>query len=85
MIEDKSKTVTMLLWLFLGGFSAHRFYLGNWAYALGFIFVYFFGIVTYVTGNHLGLFVIFGAVVWFVADGVYLLTRGRGYYARGNI
>lgn len=37
--KKKSKGVSFLLWFFLGGFGAHRFYLGDIGIAIGMIVV----------------------------------------------
>lgn len=58
---EKSILVSYLLWFFLGGFGAHRFYLGRPATAIILMILNFIGLTTLV----LGVGIIFIAVVAF--------------------
>ncbi|MDI6711284.1 MAG: TM2 domain-containing protein [Thermoanaerobacterales bacterium] len=64
--ERKSTTVAYLLWFFLGGVGAHRFYLGKPGTALGMLALNLLGWLT------LGIFVgfLFLAVfaIWWIVD-----------------
>lgn len=62
----KSPTVAYLLWFFLGGFGAHRFYMGRTGSAIGMIALFL--------GSMIGSVIVIGAVgflalfAWWVAD-----------------
>ncbi len=46
LFKEKNMLVGYLLWLFLAGFGAHRFYLGRMKSAIGMIVLFFAGILT---------------------------------------
>lgn len=63
VVWQESQTIALLLWFFLGGFAAHRWYLGSpWYWnvlfilTLGFFFVgYIIDLVEIITGTYPGL------------------------------
>lgn len=62
----KSNLIGYLLWFFLGGFGAHRFYLGRTGSAIAMLVIYIVSwILTFVAIGALGLIVI---GIWWIVD-----------------
>ena len=62
----KSAGISYLLWFFLGGFGAHRFYLGRTGSAIAMLVIYVVSwILTFVAIGALGLIVI---GIWWIVD-----------------
>ena len=62
----KSSGIGYLLWFFLGGFGAHRFYLGRTGSAVALLVIYIVSwILTFVAIGALGLIVI---GIWWIVD-----------------
>ncbi len=84
---DKSLFIIIILWMFLGGFGAHRYYLGH--KKLGRLFSMSGAIVAYLsvtalitssTGGSLGggistIVVWVGFFIWTIVDGIYVIIR----------
>lgn len=64
--ERKSTTVAYLLWFFLGGVGAHRFYLGRPGSAVGMLALNFLGWPT--LGIGLGFLLLGAFAIWWVVD-----------------
>lgn len=65
--QKKSTAVTYILWFFLGGVSAHRFYLGKYATAITQLLLSVVGAITvWVFG--LGLLLLIPLGVWLLVD-----------------
>jgi TM2 domain-containing membrane protein YozV len=64
--EAKSTGVAYLLWLFLGGFGGHRFYLGRTGSAVAILLLTIVGIVTAVIG--VGIVILLGTGIWILVD-----------------
>jgi len=65
-LVTKSIGAAYLLWFFLGGFAAHRFYLRRPLSAVIFLAVWWGGWATMVLG--VGFFLVAAGVVWLIAD-----------------
>jgi TM2 domain-containing membrane protein YozV len=65
-VHTKEVGIAYALLVLLGGFGAHRFYLGRAGSAIGFLVLWQLGAWTWWTG--LGLLFGGAAVVWFVID-----------------
>lgn len=63
----KSPTVAYLLWFFLGGFGAHRFYMGRTGSAIGMVALFLGSMVG--SGIMIGALGFLGLLAWWVADG----------------
>lgn len=64
--EKKSTGITYLLWFFLGGFGAHRFYLGRTGSAIAMLVITIVSwILTFVAIGAVGLIVI---GIWWIVD-----------------
>ena len=62
----KETGVAYLLWFFLGGFGAHRFYLGKAGSAIAMLLISLISIpLSFVFVGYLGLFAIF---IWWIVD-----------------
>ena len=62
----KSSGISYLLWFFLGGFGAHRFYLGRTGSAIAMLVIYIVSwILTFVAIGAIGLIVI---GIWWIVD-----------------
>lgn len=64
--ERKSTTVAYLLWFFLGGVGAHRFYLGKPGTALGMLALNFLGWLT--LGIFVGFLFLAAFAIWWIVD-----------------
>lgn len=64
--EKKSTGVAYLLWFFLGGFSAHRFYLGSPGTAAGQIALIWIGVI--LSGIFIGIPLLIAGLVWLFID-----------------
>ena len=64
--KKKSAGVLWILWLFLAGFGAHQFYLGNAGKGAGYLALNFAGWLTFWFG--LGFLFWGAAAIWFIVD-----------------
>lgn len=64
--EAKSTAVAYLLWIFLGGFGAHRFYIGRTGSGIAMIALLVIGLVT--AGVGIGALFIVALGVWLLVD-----------------
>ncbi|MBS0562937.1 MAG: TM2 domain-containing protein [Proteobacteria bacterium] len=64
--EKKSAGVAYLLWFFLGGFSAHRFYLGKPGVAAAQIAVIWGGLLLSVI--YIGIPLLIAGAIWLIVD-----------------
>lgn len=64
--QKKSTGAAYLLWLFLGGFGAHRFYLGQTGTGAAQLILFIFGWATLIIG--VGLFLLIAVALWLLVD-----------------
>lgn len=64
--ESKSTLIAYLLWFFLGGFGAHRFYLGKIGSAVGMLLLFWIGIFT--TVLFIGWVLLLAYGIWWLVD-----------------
>lgn len=64
--EKKSTGVAYLLWFFLGGFAAHRFYLGTTGAAVGQLVLFWGGILLSTLVIGIPMLIAFG--IWWLID-----------------
>ena len=64
--NKKSAVVAYLLWFFLGGFGAHRFYLGLPGTGAALLIITMLSLLFMVTG--IGLFTIWISIIWIIVD-----------------
>jgi TM2 domain-containing membrane protein YozV len=76
-MEQKSKMVAGLLGIFLGWLGIHNFYLGNTKKAI--IQVCLGGIGLLTSWLFIGIFLILGAEIWGIVEGIFILTGKEGY------
>jgi TM2 domain-containing membrane protein YozV len=73
--EKKSVGISYLLWFFLGGFGAHRFYLGRTQSAIAMLVIYILSwILTFVGVGLIGLAAI---GIWWIVDAFLLPAMAR--------
>lgn len=64
--RKKSTGAAYLLWLFLGGFGAHRFYLGQTGTGAAQLILFLLGWLTLIIG--IGLFLLIAVGIWALVD-----------------
>lgn len=74
-IGRKSVVLAYVLWFFLGGFGAHRFYLGKTVSAIIMLAMTVLGILTSVIGIGLIFLIIVG--IWWVIDAVLIFLAAQ--------
>ncbi|MEM9754759.1 MAG: TM2 domain-containing protein [Pseudomonadota bacterium] len=65
--DQKNPVVAYLLWFFLGGFGAHRFYLGKIGSAVGQLILFWLGIVLLFVFL-IGIALLIAFTVWWIVD-----------------
>lgn len=80
-VQQKSRVAAGLLGIFLGGFGAHNFYLGNTDKAIIQLIICIVGIV--LTCLVIGAFMIIGAYIWGLVEGIMILTGSIRTDAKG--
>lgn len=71
---QKSKLVAFLLWLFLGGLGAHRYYCGKVGTGVVILILTVIGIFT--SGIVIGIPILAVVGIWLIVDLVRILTGG---------
>jgi TM2 domain-containing membrane protein YozV len=69
-VSRKTMGTAYLLWFFLGGFSAHRFYLGFTTSAIIQLLLSPIGYAMLMTKSAAGLIFVVGAGLWLLADAI---------------
>ena len=64
--DKKSVMVAYLLWFFLGGLGAHRFYLGKTGSAVVMLILLVLGVI--LTAVYIGLLVLLALGIWLLVD-----------------
>lgn len=64
--EKKSSGISYLLWFFLGGFGAHRFYLGRTQSAIAMLVIYVLSILLLFVG--VGIIGLAAIGIWWIVD-----------------
>ncbi|MEW9921438.1 TM2 domain-containing protein [Marimonas sp. MJW-29] len=64
--ESKSAVVAYLLWFFLGGLGAHRFYLGRSGSGIAMLVLFVLGWLTLAVA--VGLFLLIAVGIWLLVD-----------------
>ena len=64
--DKKSVMVAYLLWFFLGGLGAHRFYLGKTGSAVVMLIMLVLGVI--LTAVYIGLLVLLALGIWLLVD-----------------
>ncbi|MCI8491285.1 MAG: TM2 domain-containing protein [Lachnospiraceae bacterium] len=81
-VNAKSKLAAGLFGIFLGQFGVHNFYLGYTTKAIIQLVMVIVGWLTTCLG--LGVFLIFGAAIWGLVEGIMILTGSINTDAQGN-
>ncbi len=64
--QKKSTGAAYLLWFFLGGFGAHRFYLGQTGTAIAQLVLFVLGWLTFIVV--IGMFLLIALGIWLLVD-----------------
>ncbi len=80
--NQKSKMAAGLLGIFLGWLGVHNFYLGYTGKAVGQLILSIVGILT--SCIFIGAFLIMGASIWGLIEGIMILTGNINTDAQGN-
>ena len=82
-MKPKSKSITLLIWLFLGMFGGHRFYVGKWKSGLVYIVLYALGMSSVSKNSGVAsLCLTAWGIFWFVDLFLILLNRFTDKYGR---
>ncbi len=81
-VKAKSKIVAGLLGIFLGCFGVHNFYLGYTGKAVAQLVLTIVGIV--LSCIFIGIFLVIGAWIWSLIEGIMILTGSISTDAQGN-
>jgi TM2 domain-containing membrane protein YozV len=83
-IREKSLTTAYLLWFFVGGLSAHRFYLGSPVSAMIQVTVVVLAYGLMFSKSPVGLIVLLGWSLWLLADVFLIVGLHRKANERGR-
>lgn len=83
-VREKSVGTAYLLWFFLGGFSAHRFYLGYTTSAMTQLVLTPLSYGLLFADSLIGLLTLCGAGLWILADAFLIPGMQREANARGR-
>ena len=72
--SEKSRTTTLLLCLFLGGFGAHRFYTGKIGTAILMLIFTFAPIITTIVNNRPTMIHFIIVVIWVIIDIILIIS-----------
>jgi TM2 domain-containing membrane protein YozV len=76
VISGKSLGTAYVLWLFLGGFSAHRFYLNTPFTAIAQVCLWYISLMMLMAGNSIAFYPMTAGGLWVLAD-AFLMARLR--------
>lgn len=76
VVGGKSLTTAYLLWFFLGGFSAHRFYLGTPLTAIAQVCLWYVSLMFFMAGNAAAFYALALGWLWIIGD-LFLIPRLR--------
>lgn len=68
LVGGKSLGTAYILWFFLGGFSAHRFYLGAPLTAIAQVSLWYVSLMFFMAGNPGAFYLITAGWLWIIAD-----------------
>ncbi len=70
VLGEKSLATAYLLWLFLGGLGAHRFYLGRPLGAVIQTALWYVGLMFFMAGHPGAFYILFCGWIWILGDGL---------------
>lgn len=76
VVSGKSLGTAYVLWFFLGGFSAHRFYLGTPLTAIAQVCLWYISLMMLMAGNGIAFYPLTAGGLWVLAD-AFLMPRLR--------
>ena len=76
VVSGKSLGTAYVLWFFLGGFSAHRFYLGTPLTAIAQVCLWYVSLMLFMAGNPGAFYSLSAGALWIFADAI-LMPRLR--------
>jgi len=76
VVSGKSLGTAYVLWFFLGGFSAHRFYLGTPFTAIAQVCLWYISLMMLMVGNSIAFYPLTAGGLWILAD-AFLMSRLR--------
>lgn len=68
LVGGKSLATAYILWFFLGGFSAHRFYLGSPLTAIAQVSLWYISLMFFMAGNPGAFYLMTAGWLWIIAD-----------------
>lgn len=71
-VKERSLATAYLLWFFLGGFSAHRFYLGTPLTAIVQVCLWYVSLMFYMAGNPGAFYLAALGWLWIIGDGLFI-------------
>lgn len=71
-VREKSLATAYLLWLFLGGFSAHRFYLATPLTAIAQVFLWYVSLMFYMSGQPGAGYLLTAGWLWIIGDAFFI-------------
>jgi hypothetical protein len=83
-VREKSTGMAYLLWFFMGGLSAHRFYLGFTTSAVIQLAMAPLGYAMLIGKSPIGLFILGGAWLWILGDAFVIPSMVRKANARAR-
>lgn len=72
LVGGKSLGTAYVLWFFLGGFSAHRFYLGSPLTAIAQIALWYVSLMFFMAGNPQAFYPLTAGWLWILGDAVFI-------------
>lgn len=72
LIGGKSAATAYLLWFFLGGFSAHRFYLGSPLTAISQVSLWYISLMFYMAGHPGAGYLVTAGWLWILGDAFFI-------------
>ncbi|MGE0179314.1 MAG: TM2 domain-containing protein [Sphingomonas sp.] len=83
-IKERSLTTAYVLWFFLGGFSAHRFYLGTPLTAIAQVCLWYISLMFFMAGNAAAFYPMALGLIWIFGDSLLIPQMRNAANARAR-